>query len=447
MLGTSPHNSISHRVKGIRFKSFRHVTQFQGGVVLARILLVLLGIFILIMFLPWTQVVHGRGEVTGMNPTNRPQKVPSVVSGQIAQWYIQEGDRVQKGDTIVRLTEVKNQYFDPKLLSRTRSRIRAKREELTNLKEKLSNLRTQMQNQKLNRDLKLQALQNELYQNRQQIIADSMNFRAANNDLTIAENQLNRIQGLREDGLKSQTQVQEKQLNYQSALAKLSAAASKLEQSRNQRKNLRNQIDQVENNFRTKLTITRSKINTTNGEVNALQSRITKLESELARYEERAKFRHLRAPQNGRVIKIAQAGVGEMIKSGETVVRIMPDNFEKVVALYIEPKDYPLIHKGETALLQFDGWPSIVFSGWPGVSYGTFEGNIYAIDDFLSKNGKFRILVKPAKGAAEWPEPVKAGSGATGMVMLSEVPVWYELWRQLSGFPPDYYKPQKKSGQ
>ena len=23
--------------------------------------------------------------------------------------------------------------------------------------------------------------------------------------------------------------------------------------------------------------------------------------------------------------------------------------------------------------------------------------------------------------------------------MLGNVPVWYELWRQLNGFPPEYY--------
>ena len=445
MLGTSPHNSIDQRVKASSFRSFGKVTRFQGGVALARILLALLGIFLVIMFLPWTQVVHGRGEVTGINPANRPQKVPSVVSGQITQWYVQEGDRVKKGDTIVRLTEVKNQYFDPQLLSRTRSRIRAKRDELGNLKEKLTNLRTQIQNQKLNRDLKLQAIKNNLFQNRQQIVADSMNLRAANVDLEIAQNQLNRIEGLREDGLKSQTQVQDKQLKYQSAIAKLSAAESELEQSRNKRKNLLNQLEQVENNFQNKLAITRSKINTTNSKMNSLQSTITKLESDLASYQQRADFRHLRAPQDGRVIKIARAGVGEMIKSGETVVRIMPDNFKRAVALYIQPNDYPLLREGETALLQFDGWPSIVFSGWPGVSYGTFKGEIYAIDDFISRNGKFRILVKPAEDAAEWPNPVKAGSGATGMVMLSEVPVWYEIWRQLNGFPPKYYAPKKSA--
>jgi adhesin transport system membrane fusion protein len=25
-------------------------------------------------------------------------------------------------------------------------------------------------------------------------------------------------------------------------------------------------------------------------------------------------------------------------------------------------------------------------------------------------------------------------------MLLSDVPIWYELWRNINGFPPDYYK-------
>jgi len=28
------------------------------------------------------------------------------------------------------------------------------------------------------------------------------------------------------------------------------------------------------------------------------------------------------------------------------------------------------------------------------------------------------------------------------MVLLKDVPIWYELWRQINGFPPDYYLPK-----
>jgi hypothetical protein len=34
------------------------------------------------------------------------------------------------------------------------------------------------------------------------------------------------------------------------------------------------------------------------------------------------------------------------------------------------------------------------------------------------------------------------GGGAFGMALLNDVPVWYEIWRLLNGFPPNFYEPQ-----
>ncbi len=102
---------------------------------------------------------------------------------------------------------------------------------------------------------------------------------------------------------------------------------------------------------------------------------------------------------------------------------------------------YHLLHIGEKVRVQFDGWPAIVFSGWPNVSYGTYGAKVVAIENFISDNGKFRILLAPDEEDHEWPKDVRAGSGAFTMALLEDVPIWFELWRQLNGFPPNYYQP------
>jgi hypothetical protein len=88
----------------------------------------------------------------------------------------------------------------------------------------------------------------------------------------------------------------------------------------------------------------------------------------------------------------------------------------------------------------FDGFPAIVFSGWPNNSYGTFGGKIVAYESSISPNGLFRILVIEDPNERKWPEQLKMGSGAQGIALLKDVPIWYELWRNINGFPPDYYK-------
>ena len=118
----------------------------------------------------------------------------------------------------------------------------------------------------------------------------------------------------------------------------------------------------------------------------------------------------------------------------------MPANYELAVEMYVKPIDLPLLEKGQQVRLQFDGWPAIVFSGWPNTSYGTYGGEVFAIDNFISENGMFRVLVAPDPDDYQWPSALRVGTGANNLVLLKNVPVWYELWRQINGFPPDYYK-------
>ncbi|MEL6134578.1 MAG: biotin attachment protein, partial [Bacteroidota bacterium] len=85
-----------------------------------------------------------------------------------------------------------------------------------------------------------------------------------------------------------------------------------------------------------------------------------------------------------------------------------------------------------------------IFSGWPNSSFGTYGGQIFAIDNFVSDNGKYRILVAQDPNDAPWPDALRVGAGANSMMLLKDVRIWYELWRQINGFPADYYKPLKE---
>jgi hypothetical protein len=99
-----------------------------------------------------------------------------------------------------------------------------------------------------------------------------------------------------------------------------------------------------------------------------------------------------------------------------------------------------LISKGRKVRIEFDGFPALQFSGWPSVSVGSFGGTVEVIDFVNTKPGEFRILVIPDPTDDKWPKQIRNGSGIQGWVMLDDVPVWYEIWRQLNGFPPSLYE-------
>ncbi|MFZ4634631.1 MAG: HlyD family efflux transporter periplasmic adaptor subunit, partial [Saprospiraceae bacterium] len=165
----------------------------------------------------------------------------------------------------------------------------------------------------------------------------------------------------------------------------------------------------------------------------------------------RMAFYYIIAPQDGYVVKAITPGIGEIVKEGDPVVSIQPADYQLAVELYIRPIDLPLIQIGRQVRFLFDGWPAFFFSGWPGVSTGTFAGRVVAIDRDISQNGLFRVLVAADPAEQPWPDALQMGGGAKGIALLNNVPLWYELWRVLNGFPPDLYKndklmPAKKDG-
>jgi hypothetical protein len=150
---------------------------------------------------------------------------------------------------------------------------------------------------------------------------------------------------------------------------------------------------------------------------------------------------YITAPQNGYINKTIKGGIGETFKEGEKLLGIMPADYELAVETFVRPIDLPLLHIDEKVRVQFDGWPAIVFSGWPNVSYGTYGAKVVAIETFISDNGKFRVLLAPDPEDHDWPTVIRIGSGARTFALLEDVPIWFELWRQLNGFPPNYYNP------
>jgi adhesin transport system membrane fusion protein len=179
------------------------------------------------------------------------------------------------------------------------------------------------------------------------------------------------------------------------------------------------------------------------------ESSLSKLKNQYSNYAYRQGLYYILAPQDGYITSLISNGIGETIKEGEEILTLVPANFDFAAEIFVDPIDLPLLHVNEKVRLQFDGWPAIVFSGWPNISHGTYGGEIYAIDRYISQNGKYRVLVKPDPEDHPWPEALRFGSGVSSMILLKDVPIWYELWRKINGFPPDYYKneepkPEKK---
>ncbi|MGA9638529.1 HlyD family secretion protein [Flavobacterium sp.] len=425
-----------------RYKTVRDLETRPHYKILNKIITIVSILGLISLFLPWTQNISGKGSVTTLKPNQRPQSIQSVISGRIEKWYVQEGDFVKKGDTILFISEIKEDYMDSNLVRNTKNQVNAKKNAMASYDSKVGALSNQMQSITSERKLKLEQAENKIKQSRFKIKSDSIDLVAIKTQLKIAQTQYNRAIQLQSEGLKPLTDVEEKRLKLQESEAKIITQENKLLTSKNDLINSQLEISRISAEYSEKLSKAQSDQYTAMSSQYDTEAQVSKLENQHANYSIRNDMYYIKAVQDGYINRALQAGIGETIKEGTPIATIMPSQYDIAVETYVNPLDLPLISKGAKVRVWFDGWPTIVFSGWPDMSYGTFGGQIVAIENFISENGKFRVLIAPDPEDIKWPKQLSIGSGAQTIALLKTVPVWFEIWRTLNGFPPDYYQTQ-----
>lgn len=433
-------NRINKDFPRRKYSSLVELEDRKSGRVLIKILLVLAAMAVITLFLPWTQNIRTIGYVTTLRPEQKPQTLHSVIDGRIERWFVQEGDFVHKGDTILFISEIKDEYFDPNLLSRVEEQLQSKESSVQSYAEKVKALDSQIDALITTGKLKLRQIENKQRQAKLKVTSDSINYQASIIDFEVAKEQYARMEQLYKEGLKSLTDLEARKLKLQKAQADMVSYENKLLTSQNELINTEIEYASIEAQYKDDVAKAESDKYTALSSMYDAEATVTKLQNQYMNYSVRTGLYYIKSPTDGYITKAIQSGIGETIKAGGDIVSIMPANYDLAVEMYIKPIDLPLIERTQKVRIQFDGWPAIVFSGWPNTSYGTYGGVIYAMDNFISENGKFRVLVAPDKDDHPWPDALRIGGGTNNMVLLKEVPIWYELWRKVNGFPADYYK-------
>jgi hypothetical protein len=209
---------------------------------------------------------------------------------------------------------------------------------------------------------------------------------------------------------------------------------------------------------RYKIRDAEQKVDKANTEINTTNKELQDL------YTKRGEFDRLdvKSPSTGIIQAIrGQAGT-RAVKEGDLLFEVVPKTDDLAVELTVRGVDTPLIKVNDPVRLQFEGWPAIQFVGWPSVAVGTFPGKVIAINPTDSGKGIFKIIVgpdnnsKPKNSAQDdadrtengWPDSryLRQGVRANGWVILDQVPLGFEIWRQMNGFPITVSKSEPTSG-
>ena len=415
---------------------------------------------LLVAIAPWQQSVKGTGNVIAYAPLERQQTLETPIKGRVARLGegIFENAHVRKGDLIAEITDIDTQYLVrlESQLSAARRQVAAAEDLLAANKRNLdaaktivSSFQSQVSAYVLVKEQVIAAADAMVASAENKVEAEQQQLLEHEAALNQVEADYERQKTLYEEDIASQLKYQEAQRKLKEGQAKVEKSKAYVRGAQNDlaskksERQAKEQKAQVDIDYATaslrKATVDVAKAES---DVAKAESDLTKAQTSLLDYETkvaRQQSQRLYAPFDGFVTRITPNQSSQVLKEGDPICVIVPDTADRAVQVWLDGNDAPLVQPGRHVRLQFEGWPAVQFAGWPSVAVGTFGGKVISVDaSDENGNGKFRILVLPDDVEHDWPSErfLRQGVRANGWVLLDRVPLWYEIWRNMNGFPP-----------
>lgn len=382
-----------------------------------------------LIFAPWVQNVSGFGKVVGTTPLERQQSIDTPVEGRVTAWSVGEGAKVAAGDLIAEIAD-----NDPLILERLKEERNMIGMRVDQARSRVSAQEVAAQQIELSRRSALDSARSRIKVAEDNIRAAENSLKAAEISLVASKQNLTRMDAGVAAGLYSQRQYELQVQENGRAETEVARSHASLQASINEKLARDADYQKIETDFQNSIATASATLATGRSETANSSAEMQRVEVRVSRQATQS----VRAPRAGTILRLLAQPGGDLLKAGDPIVSFVPDTENLVVELWMSGNDVPLIHVGDPVRLQFEGWPAIQFAGWPSVAVGTFGGKVMLVDATDNGQGKFRILVEPETSREAWPSNryLRQGVRANGWVLLNQVSLGYELWRQFNGFPP-----------
>jgi adhesin transport system membrane fusion protein len=375
---------------------------------------------------PWQQTAAGQGQVIAWAPEERQQVVEAPIGGRVERWFVGEGEHVVAGQVLARVLD-----NDPLLLDRLRSEQRLVEDQLRLARSKVIAGEAKVSAAHAARDASVAAAEAKAASTQEKARAEAGALLAAEASEETARVQLARMEALAAEGLRSTQEVENAKLRYDTAAAKVAEQGSKLAAAEQD-------LLSADGDLRKALAEGDGKLAVAEGELAAARSEVADYEGKLLGSETkvaRQDNQDLIAPTGGIVARIVGGQGGEMVRQGDVLAVLVPDQSVRSAELLVDGNDARFVQAGDEVRLQFEGWPALQVSGWPAAAVGTWGATVAMVDPVGDSKGRFRVVVTP--GPDGWPpsDLLRIGNRVNGWVLLGQVPLGWEVWRRLNDFP------------
>jgi membrane fusion protein, adhesin transport system len=392
--------------------------------------------FFVLAFILWAQftvldkVVRGVGRVV---PQAQNQMVQHFEGGIIADIVVQEGDVVKKGDVLLRI----DNSFSRAELQSARLEIRARQLRGARLSSEASGLADLIFGPDMPTDLAIMAARElDLFKSRQQTLEaqirildeqmrqkelelSELNSRwvLTQNERDLVTRRLTNLRRLAIAGAVSQNELLDNERGLQQIETRISDLAHTIPRTEAALNELKARRGEISLRFRADAERER-----TDNEL-----AIAKLEEQITAMKDRSLRAEVTAPIDGVVNKVFFSTVGGVVKSGETLVQLVPTGSAIAVEAKIAPSDRAQIWPGLPATVKVSAYDFSL--------YGGLSGKVIDIspDTLTDEKGQAYYRVKLEADAATFgrDKPVIPGMMAEVDILSGEQTILQALIRPM----------------
>lgn len=415
--------------------------------------------FLVVTVSPWQQSVKGTGGVIAYAPEERQQVLQSPIKGRLQRLGegIVENAYVTEGQLIAEIADIDASYLErlqnqeiavQSQLKAAENYLSANKRNLETSKTIVESYESQLRAYRQVKEQVVASAEASVKSARNKIEAESQQLIEHQTAMIQLQADFERQRKLYEEDYASEYTFQSAERKYNESTAKIAKSKAYVAASKNDLQAKINDREAKAQKAQVDIDYAEALLKKSKADVSKAESEVAKAQAELNKTEKflleiqtkvsRQLKQKILAPFNGYVTRITPNQGSQILKQGDPICVIVPESSRQAVQLWVDGNDVPLIVAGRHVRLQFEGWPAVQFAGWPSVAVGTFGGEIVSVDAADNGKGKFRVIVLPDDESQEWPTKkyLRQGVRANGWVLLDQVPLWYEIWRTMNGFPP-----------
>ena len=353
------------------------------------------------LFLAWgalarvDEVARAEGKV---RPSSKAQLVQSAEPSTVRAILVQSGQRVAKGQLLVRLDDTES--------SSELGQLEAEKESLTARASRLEqeaqgaafacDPATQKDSAACENEARLQqiraqalssknsALNAQIDQKRRDMAEAQATAASLRTSLGLAQKQVAMIEPLAAKNIVPQTELLQARRDVSDLQGRLAAAQEAISRGAASVREAQAQLAEANFQFRQEAQ----------DERNQLQGKLSVIEQSSRGAAGKLQRSEIRSPVDGIVNDVQVSTVGGFVSAGQKLMEVVPTNEQLLIETRVQPKDIAFIRVGQPALVRVSAYDFSVYGGLEGKVVQVSADSIY---DEQSKQAYFTVIIETPK--------------------------------------------------